>query len=306
MSYVEYYDGLVDQLKDNLTAEFNGYIEKLKSLEVDEIINHSEETSIKSKILSQVDFKKFPPETIRALYNAENVLDKIFDYTKTAGNVFGEITDNIIGNLAYMESQSQKREIQSLGDKITAVQGRQQEKNRHIVWSNLNLDFASWKDDLIQEYPTYSESALYEMMVDLNNEYLNDERMNLDVQLSGKIINIANLGLWDGRKNAYKMIDSGNIKDCLYSSTEMTEWYVDKYGDFRAEAVHHDGTNGYLYRVFKDDLTEDQIEDFQMKIIKGVLTEDDIEQCTNKIGDKIAKVYGFDIEKVKNTEELSR
>ena len=31
MSYVEYYDGLVDQLKDNLTAEFNGYIEKLKT-----------------------------------------------------------------------------------------------------------------------------------------------------------------------------------------------------------------------------------------------------------------------------------
>ena len=30
------------------------------------------------------------------------------------------------------------------------------------------------------------------------------------------------------------MIDSGNIKDCLYSDTDYTEWYVDKYGDLRA------------------------------------------------------------------------
>ncbi|MBC5727823.1 hypothetical protein H8R91_04660 [Ruminococcus sp. NSJ-71] len=41
----------------------------------------------------------------------------------------------------------------------------------------------------------------------------------------------------------YKMIDSGNIKDCLYSDTDYTEWYVDKYGDLRAdESARKDGS----------------------------------------------------------------
>ena len=42
---------------------------------------------------------------------------------------------------------------------------------------------------------------------------------------------IGDLGRWHGRVSGYKMIDSGNIKDCLYSDTDYTEWYVDKYGD---------------------------------------------------------------------------
>ena len=30
----------------------------------------------------------------------------------------------------------------------------------------------------------------------------------------------------------------GNIKDCLYSDTDMTEWFIDEKGDLRAEAAH--------------------------------------------------------------------
>ncbi len=41
---------------------------------------------------------------------------------------------------------------------------------------------------------------------------------------------------------------------------------MDKYGDLRADAVHHDGTNHYLYRVFKDGVTDTQIENLQDKI----------------------------------------
>ena len=57
----------------------------------------------------------------------------------------------------------------------------------------------------------------------------------------------------------YKDIPSGNIRDCLYADTDYTEWYVDKYGDLRADATHHDGTNHYLYRVFKDGVSETQM-----------------------------------------------
>ena len=92
------------------------------------------------------------------------------------------------------------------------------------------------------------------------------------------------------------MIPSGNIKDCLYADTDYVEWYVDKAGDLRADAYHHDGTNHYLYRVFKDDLSETKIENFKEKVYRGTVTKADITKATVRLGDKIAAVYGFSLE----------
>ena len=117
--------------------------------------------------------------------------------------------------------------------------------------------------------------------------------MNLDIQYNQPIIIIGDLGLWNGRARGYKDVSSGNIKDCLHSDTDMSEWFLDEKGDLRAEAAHHDGTNYYLYRVFKDNVTEEQIEDFKDKIYHGTLTEKDIEKYTHRLGDDIAKVYGI-------------
>ncbi|MFR7743908.1 MAG: hypothetical protein ACLU3I_11920 [Acutalibacteraceae bacterium] len=49
----------------------------------------------------------------------------------------------------------------------------------------------------------------------------------------------------------------------------MTEWYVDKNGDLRADAIHHDGTNHYLYRVFKNGISETQMDNLCAKICHG-------------------------------------
>lgn len=125
-----------------------------------------------------------------------------------------------------------------------------QPSERHIIWSNLSLDVDDWREAYKEfleanelDADPNDENGLYEYMVETNDEYLTDERLNLNVRLSQPIIVIGDLGLWNGRRSGYKMIDSGNIKDCLFSDTDYTEWYVDKYGDLRADAVHHDGTN---------------------------------------------------------------
>lgn len=48
----------------------------------------------------------------------------------------------------------------------------------------------------------------------------------------------------------YKMIDAGNIKDCLYSDTDYTEWYVDKYGGLRAdESARKDDSVRTMLRI---------------------------------------------------------
>ena len=185
--------------------------------------------------------------------------------------------------------------------------------DRHIIWSNQNLDVDDWREDYKEfleanelDADPNDEQALYEWMEETNYDYLSDERVNLNVQLSQPIIVIGDIGRWNGRVMGYKMIDSGNIKDCLYSDTDMTEWYVDRYGDLRADAVHHDGTNHYLYRVFKDTASPEQIERLQEKIYYGKATRADITRVTKRLGDEIAAVYGFHIPKQRTAMEQAR
>lgn len=190
---------------------------------------------------------------------------------------------------------------------------RREQSDRHIIWSNMNLEADDWRDSY-KEYLEINgldddpndENKLYEYMVEANDDYLSDERRNLDIQFSQPIIVIGDLGRWNGRVTGYKMIDSGNIKDCLYSDTDYTEWYVDKYGDLRANAVHHDGANCYLYRVFKDGVTDTQIENLQDKIYNGKATRADITRVTKRLGDDIAGVYGFPIPNQRQTNEQAR
>lgn len=172
---------------------------------------------------------------------------------------------------------------------------------RNIVWSNMELDINDWRecyeeyiyDNELDDDPDDDE-AVYNWMIEANDEMLCDERQNLNIQLSQPIIIIGDIERWNGRVMGYKMIDSGNISDCLYQDTDYTEWYVDKYGDLRADAVHHDGTNHYLYRVFKEGVSEAQVESLKEKIYYGKARRADITRVTRRLGDEIGRVYGWD------------
>lgn len=54
----------------------------------------------------------------------------------------------------------------------------------HLIWSNYNLDLDDWREDLLEEYPDASESELYQLMDEHNSGYLDDERCNLNIQMS--------------------------------------------------------------------------------------------------------------------------
>ena len=163
----------------------------------------------------------------------------------------------------------------------------------HIIWSNQNLDLDDWRDDLLAEYPDKSEDELYALMCESNDRYLDDERANLDIPMARPILLIADIGRWNGRFPGYQEIKSGNIKDCLYTGMDYATFYVDRLGDLRCDAVHHDGTNRYLYRVYKKGISETQIERLQEKILDGTVTRRDITRLTEWLGDAIGKVYGW-------------
>ena len=174
-----------------------------------------------------------------------------------------------------------------------------QEEEKHIIWSNMNLDMEAWKPDLEENYPGRSEEEYYELMHELNDMYFDDEKANLDIQLSAPIIVCADLGLWNGRRMGYKMIDSGNISDCLAGDGDFSEWFVDHLGDLRCTDVHHDGTNHYLYRAVKEHVPDWKVERLQNKLYEGTASYADIEKVTRRLGDEIAAVYGFPIQEEK-------
>ena len=177
---------------------------------------------------------------------------------------------------------------------------------KHIIWSNYDLDYENWRDDLEAEYPDMSEEERIALMYEINSNYLDDERTNLSIQLSQPILMIADIGRWDGRYSGYGEIKSGKISDCLYSELDYATWYVDKLGDLRCDAIHHDGTNHYLYRVYKPGIRESQIDLLKEKLYEGKATRADITRITRRLGDEIAKVYGFSIPKQRQTAEISR
>ena len=170
---------------------------------------------------------------------------------------------------------------------------------KRVIWSDIDLDLDNWRESLEELYPDYPEDELYAIMCKSNAENLYDERANLNIQLSQPILVIDDIGRWNGRFNGYKEIPSGNIKDCLYSEMDYNEWYIDKNGDLKCDAVHHDGTNHYLYRVYKDGVSDYQKENLKEKIYEGRATRSDITRITRRLGDDIADVYGFEIPKLK-------
>ena len=167
---------------------------------------------------------------------------------------------------------------------------------KHLIWSNYALDYEDWRADMEAEYPDLSEDDRMALMYEINSDYLDDERANLNIQLAQPILIIADLGLWTGRHIGYKEIESGNIRDCLYSDRdiEYSTWFVDKLGDLRCEAIHHDGTNYMLYRTYKPGVRESQIDLLKEKLYFGTATRADITRITRRLGDEIGKVYGWD------------
>lgn len=135
--------------------------------------------------------------------------------------------------------------------------------------------------------------ARHNMNSDMDYEFLEDERVNLNIDLEGKIIIFADLGLWDGNKFAYKETNATNIKDILYSEFGGDiEFFCDSY-NLRAKEVHHDGTNSYTYRVVREG-KEESIDNLFAKIRAGKkVTKADINRYTRSLVKEVNNAYGW-------------
>lgn len=168
---------------------------------------------------------------------------------------------------------------------------------KHTIWSNINLDIEDWRDGYKEiaeengwEEDTDNDDNVYAYMVETNASYQDDERMNLDKVVDGRILVIADLGLWYGRKSAYKIVDSCNIKDILEFTYDYAEFYGDGY-NIRGTEWHHDGVNHYLYRVIREDRN---IQNLLDAIYNGEeITNSKLNYYTKSLYPYAAKIYGW-------------
>ena len=175
------------------------------------------------------------------------------------------------------------------------VQVQAEPEERHIIWSDVHLEF---REDLIatveEDYPGLTNNERAQIMYENNSALLEDVRMALDIELNYPIIVFMETESENYRFHEYDIIKSGSIKECLYPDGDMSELYVDGNGDFRCDDYHREGTNHYLYRVVNENATEDQLED----LFDDIYLEKDctakIAFLTDRIGDEIGKVYGWE------------
>lgn len=157
---------------------------------------------------------------------------------------------------------------------------------KHTIWSNMNLDIEDWQD-MFKEDGITDEDEQYERMCNVNSDYLDDERINLS-PIKGKILCIASLGLWNGRKQGYKIYNT--IKDIFYTECDYCEWYVDPTG-LHFTGVHHDGTNCYEYRLIRDNVDIQSICD---KIYNGEeVSQRALQRYTINLWKPIKEIYGY-------------
>ena len=124
---------------------------------------------------------------------------------------------------------------------------------------------------------------------ELCSMHLEDERYNLNSNADGRILVIADLGLWNGRKQGYKILGS-KISDILYDDADYIEWYGDGH-NIKAIATHHDGTNYYEYRIIREDRNINNLLD---AIYNGEeITRNKLNYYTKSLYRDVAKIYGW-------------
>ena len=171
---------------------------------------------------------------------------------------------------------------------------------KRMIWQNCDLDIEDWRDDYkewleingIDDRDPDDEDDIRDWMYNTNNDYFYDEQVNLNKNIDGRILIIAGLGLWDGRRQGYKVLGN-NIKE-IFNINDRGFDYAEFYGDgynIKATEWHHDGTNYYEYRVIREDRSIDNLLD---AIYNGEeISRKKLNYYTKSLYPYVANVYGW-------------
>ena len=146
-------------------------------------------------------------------------------------------------------------------------------------------------EDWADEDEEISDSDVEQRVYDDIDMFYDDEVMNLNKKLSGRVIAIADLGLWHGRVAGYKVLGNNLNEVVQFSlSCDDREVYCDAY-NVRATGHHHDGTNYVLFRELREDRDVDKFLD---KIYNNEeIGTNTLNYYTKSLRPYVAEIYGI-------------
>lgn len=164
---------------------------------------------------------------------------------------------------------------------------------KRTIWSNRNINPEDYQETYEEHLELNdldgSKYDLWDFIHDDLQNWLECERANLNIPTDGRIICIADLGLWDGRHQGYQVFGK-NVNEIFCQHYEYTEWYSDGY-NIKAVDVHHDGTNYYEFREIREDRNAQNLLD---AIYNGEeITRKMLNYYTRSLHSRVAKVYGW-------------
>ena len=118
-----------------------------------------------------------------------------------------------------------------------------------------------------------------------------DEQSNLFKILDGRILCIADMGLWNGRRSGYKILGN-NLNEVLTCGIgcDEKEIYCDAYNVY-AQGYHHDGRNHVEFREIREDRN---IENLTDKIFSNQpITRREINYYTRSLRPYIKEIFGI-------------
>ena len=122
------------------------------------------------------------------------------------------------------------------------------------------------------------------------DQSFDDETFNLNRELDGRILCIADMGLWNGRRAGYKILGN-NLNEILTAGIgcDEKEVYCDSYNVY-AHGYHHDGSNSVEFREIREDRN---IENLLNKLYNNEeVTRKEINYYTKSLRSYIKKIYG--------------
>ena len=164
---------------------------------------------------------------------------------------------------------------------------------KRTIWSNIDINPANhqeaYEEHLELNGLDESKYSLWDFIHDDLQDWLECEEANLNITTEGRILVIADLGLWDGRHQGYQVFGR-NVNEIFRHHYDYTEWYSDGY-NIKAVDVHHDGTNYYEFREIREDRN---IQNLLDAIYSGKkITRKMLNYYTKSLHSRVAKVYGW-------------
>ena len=133
-----------------------------------------------------------------------------------------------------------------------------------------------------------SDSDIMDEVYFNEETWYDDEHYNLNKTLNGRILAIADLGLWNGRRSAYKLLGD-NLNEVLgFCGCDYISVYYDQY-NVKADLYHHDGTNHIEYRELKENTNYEVL--LNALYIQEPVSREMIRKYTKSLRPYIKKVY---------------